>query len=49
VEDLTYNYFHHPPEYIKVNKDWDDLYGHKYGQFDFNLSRLPIYITEDYI
>ena len=49
LEDLTYNYFHHPPEYIKVNKKWDDLYGHKYGQFDFNLSRLPIYITEDYI
>lgn len=48
LNNLIYNYIHHPSEYIKINKDWDDAYGHKYGQFDFNLSRLPIYITEDY-
>ena len=49
MQNLTESYFQHPPEYIKINKGWADLYGHKYGQVDFNLSRLPVYITEDYI
>lgn len=49
IEAFEYNYFHNPPEYIRMNKDWEKQYGHHYGEVDFNLSRLPIYITEDYI
>ena len=49
MNNLTNSYFHHPPEYIKINKTWENFYGREYGQVDFNLSRLPIYITEDYI
>lgn len=49
VADLTETYFGCPPEYIKINKEWEEEFGREYGNIDFNLSRLPIYITEDYL
>lgn len=41
---LCENYFQCPPEYFKEDSNFE----RKYGQFDFNLSKLPIYITDDY-
>ena len=49
VNNLTYNYFQNPPEYIKINEDVAEFKDHNYGDVDFNLRRLPCYITEDYI
>lgn len=42
IENFIYNYIHCPPEFIRQN---DELY---YGQFDFNIGKMPQWITEDY-
>lgn len=49
MNNLTYDYFQCPPEYIKINEDFQEFKDHSYGDVDFNLRRLPCYITEDYI
>lgn len=41
-QDFVYDYFYNPPEYIRNR---DDL---KYGQFLFNIGRIPSYYTYDY-
>ncbi len=41
-EGFKYNYIHNPPEYIRENQE---LY---YGQFDFNLTKMPQWFTDDY-
>ena len=41
-EDFIYDYLYNPPEYIR-NKD-----NLKYGQFNFNITRIPTYYTFDY-
>ena len=41
---FVFNYLQCPPEYYRE----DNHFSHKYGQFDFNLSKLPNYFTEDY-
>lgn len=47
-DEFCYEYIHNPPEYIKVNEEWNQTFDRKYGQFDFNLSRLPQFLTEEY-
>ncbi len=44
LEQFYSNYVNYPPEYFKE----DSNFNRKYDQFDFNLSKLPIYITDDY-
>lgn len=41
-EDFCYDYIYNPPEYIR------ERVGLKYGQFIFNLTRIPSYYTFDY-
>lgn len=50
-EGFIQSFFQNPSEYIKINEDsaWTDVYTRKYGEVDFNLTKLPQYITEDYI
>ena len=42
-EDFCYDYIYKPPEYIRQKIDL------KYGQFIFNLCRLPEYYTFDFL
>lgn len=42
IDDFIQDYIYNPPEYIKEKKDL------KYGQFDFNIFRIPNYYTFDY-
>lgn len=41
-EDFVYDFIYNPPEYIRKNSELN------YGQFDFNLTVMPQYISEDY-
>lgn len=41
-DDFIYDFLYHPLEYIRYNEDLD------YGEFDFNLSRMPQFMTFDY-
>ena len=43
IDDFIQDYLYNPPEYIKEKKDL------KYGQFDFNIFRIPDYYTFDYL
>lgn len=42
-EDFVYDFIFHPQEYIRQT---DDL---NYGEFNFNIARLPQYYTYDYL
>lgn len=48
-KDFIDEWIWNPPEYIKEDKNIEDNYKHKYGQIEFNLSKLPPFITEDYL
>lgn len=48
-DDFIDQWIWNPPEYTKEDKTIQDDYYHKYGEFDFNLSKLPQFITEDYL
>ena len=41
-KDFVYDYIYNPPEYIRNKEDL------KYGQFNFNIGRIPSYYTFDY-
>lgn len=43
-EDFVYDYINNPPDYIRENDSELD-----YGEFNFNIARLPQYMTYDYI
>lgn len=42
IQDFFHDYIYNPPEYIKEKE------GLKYGQYDFNLGRMPSFCTKDY-
>lgn len=43
LQDFYYDYIYNPPEYVRTR---DDL---KFGQFDFNIGRIPNFYTLDYL
>ena len=43
-EDFCYDFIFNPPEYFRQSSKIE-----KYGDFVFNISRLPTFITEDYL
>lgn len=43
IDELKHNWYFNPPEYIR---DHEDSY---YGEFNFNIGRLPGYYTYDYL
>lgn len=48
-DSFVESYILNPPEYIEEDKSIEESHPHKYGQFEFNLGRLPQWITEDYL
>lgn len=42
IDDFINDFIYHPLDYIRCNKDTE------YGEFNFNLSRMPQYMTFDY-